>query len=118
MATLIEILSVKWPGIGATTTGDDYATLRWEGEGPPPSEAEIRAFSGEVDAILAARAAKTAAETALMQVDPAPFLLLVQMSVASFTAIYECVDAETKARLDAHAGWQAAIAARDHALGQ
>lgn len=118
MATISEILPIKWPGPGWTIDEDDYATLRWDREDPKPSEAEIRAFSAEVDGILAVRAAKTAAEAALMQVDPAPFLLLVQMSVASFTALYECVDAETRARLDAHAGWQAAITARNQALGQ
>jgi hypothetical protein len=49
MATLIQILSRKWPDADFFINGDDYSTLQWFSEGEPPSEAEIRAFSGEVD---------------------------------------------------------------------
>lgn len=48
MATLPEILARKWKGREWTITGDDYSTLQWTGD-DKPSEAEIRAFSDEVD---------------------------------------------------------------------
>lgn len=48
MATIPEILARKWKGREWTITGDDYSTLQWAGENKP-SEAEIRAFSDEVD---------------------------------------------------------------------
>lgn len=49
MATIPQILSVKWPGTDWTVEGDDYSTLVWRSENKP-TEAEIRAFSDEVDA--------------------------------------------------------------------
>lgn len=52
MALLSEILSLKWPGVEWMLTDDRYESLIWLSEGDPPSEAEIRAYSDEVDAIL------------------------------------------------------------------
>lgn len=56
MATISEILARKWPGQEWSLAGDDYATLVWGGPAPKPTEAEIRAFSAEVDALIAAEA--------------------------------------------------------------
>lgn len=54
MAGISEILSKKWRGAQWSLRGDDYSTLTWESVNklPKPTEAEIRAFSTEVDAIL------------------------------------------------------------------
>lgn len=54
MATLSEILPRKWPGAEWTLTEDNYTTLVWISASPKPTEAEIRAFSAEVDALVAA----------------------------------------------------------------
>ena len=59
MASLFTTLSYKWSGSGDTwrlpLNSDDYALLQWEGPNPKPTEAEIRAFSAEVDAVIAQR---------------------------------------------------------------
>ena len=49
MATLSEILSRKWPDADLFINGDDYSTLQWFSDGEPPTEAEIREHSDEVD---------------------------------------------------------------------
>ena len=118
MATISEILPIKWPGQGWTITEDDYATLEWFGDAPKPTEAAIRAFSAEVDAILAQKNLLVAAEERLLQAGPAQFLIFVQTSVAGFTAIYNNLDAATKAKLDADPMWQKVVAAGKQALGQ
>lgn len=49
MATIAQILAVKWPNAKWSMAEDDYSTLRWESRNiPKPSEAEIRAFSDEI----------------------------------------------------------------------
>lgn len=53
MATLADILGYKWSGnqwAFGSATNDDYADLQWGGPDPKPTEAEIRAFSAEIDA--------------------------------------------------------------------
>lgn len=55
MATIADILPIKWPNMGWSISGDDYETLMWYSPTPQPTEAEIRAFSNEVDLILAER---------------------------------------------------------------
>lgn len=59
MATLIQILSYKFAGTQwrmDNSTGDDYPSLTWLDPTPKPTEAAIRAFSAEVDTLLAADA--------------------------------------------------------------
>ena len=118
MATISEILPIKWPDPGWRIDGDDYATLEWFRGDPKPDEAAIRAFSAEVDAILAQKNLLVAAEERLLQAGPAQFLIFVQTSVAGFTAIYNNLDAATKAKLDADPMWQKVVAAGKQALGQ
>ncbi len=49
MATIAQILAVKWPNAKWSIAEDDYSTLRWESRNiPKPNEAEIRAFSDEI----------------------------------------------------------------------
>lgn len=56
MATLADILTVKYPGSGdgriawRMDGADDYAKLTWLGTDPKPSEATLRALAAEVDA--------------------------------------------------------------------
>ena len=118
MATISDILGIKWPDPGWTIDGDDYAALKWYRGDPKPTEAEIRAYSAEVDAILAQKNLLVAAEERLLQAGPAQFLIFVQTSVAGFTAIYNNLDAATKAKLDADPMWQKVVAAGKQALGQ
>ena len=118
MATISDILPIKWPGQEWRIDGDDYKTLEWFGDVPKPTEAAIRAYAGEVDATLAQRAALVAAEERLLQAGPAQFLMFVQTSVAGFTAIYNNLDAATKAKLDADEMWKKVVAAGKQALGQ
>jgi hypothetical protein len=56
MASLSEILPRRWPGAEWSLSADDYATLNWLSATPKPGEAEIRAFSAEVDAEIQAEA--------------------------------------------------------------
>lgn len=49
MATLLQILSRRWVDADFFIRGDDYSTLQWFSEGEPPTEAEIRALSADVD---------------------------------------------------------------------
>ena len=57
MATIVQILPRRWPGMWWTIDGDDYATLVWfDSHNSPtakPTEAEIRAWSASVDAEIA-----------------------------------------------------------------
>lgn len=56
MATLADILTIKYPGSGdgriawKMDAADDYAKLTWLGTDPKPSEATLRALAAEVDA--------------------------------------------------------------------
>lgn len=51
MATIAQIISVKWPNAKWSIHEDDYSTLRWQSrEIPKPAESEIRAYSNEIDA--------------------------------------------------------------------
>ena len=118
MATISEILPIKWPGQGWTITEDDYATLEWFGDAPKPTEAAIRAFSAEVDAILAQKNLLVAAEERLLQAGPAQFLMFVQTCIEGFTSVYESASAEMRASLDANPRWQKVVAAGKQALGQ
>ncbi len=50
MATIAQILSVKWPDAAWSVNEDDYSTLRWHSRNiPKPEESEIRAHSIEID---------------------------------------------------------------------
>lgn len=53
MATLAQILEKKYPGRQWRLVGDDYATLEFLDVGVVPTEVEIRAFSAEVDGLIA-----------------------------------------------------------------
>jgi hypothetical protein len=56
MATLVDILERKYPGVSFQFTDpDDYEGLLWKAGNAiaKPPEAEIRAFSAEVDAAMA-----------------------------------------------------------------
>lgn len=57
MATIVQILPRRWPGMWWTINGDDYASLVWfDSHNAPtlkPTEAEIRAWSSSVDAEIA-----------------------------------------------------------------
>ena len=51
MATIAQIISVKWPNAKWSIHEDDYSTLRWQSRDiPKPDESEIRAYSNEIDA--------------------------------------------------------------------
>lgn len=52
MARLADILRIKYPHLRCKIIDDDYETLVVSGGDKPP-EAEIRAYSTEVDGILA-----------------------------------------------------------------
>lgn len=57
MATLVQILGYKFRGSQWTmhnTEADSYANLTWTDPTPKPTEAELRAFSAEVDGLFAA----------------------------------------------------------------
>tara|TARA_R110000868_G_scaffold173199_3_gene409298 strand:+ start:224 stop:574 length:351 start_codon:yes stop_codon:yes gene_type:complete len=58
MATISEILTHKWPGSQWNLEGGTYAGLVWMGATAKPLEAEIMAFSVEVDGILVQIAAQ------------------------------------------------------------
>ena len=53
MATIGDILARRWPGAQWTMTEDDYSSLHWMAGGEPPAEQDIRAFSAEVDVLMA-----------------------------------------------------------------
>jgi hypothetical protein len=55
MALIRDILRLKWPGRAWSIRADDYQTLVWSQENADakPDEATIRAFSDEVDGLLA-----------------------------------------------------------------
>ncbi len=118
MATISDILGIKWPDPGWTIDGDDYAALKWYRGDPKPTEAEIRAYSAEVDAILAQKNLLVAAEERLLQAGPAQFLMFVQTCIEGFTSVYESASAEMRASLDANPRWQKVVAAGKQALGQ
>lgn len=67
MATIPQILPEFWPAQSWVIDEDDYSTLRWEigNPLPKPLEAEIRAHSSEVDALLADRAQRERQQQAL-----------------------------------------------------
>jgi hypothetical protein len=71
MATLSQILEKKWPGSEQSLTlgADLYAGLVWLSATAKPTEQEIRAFSVEVDAILAAEAAAIHRQKELSKLD-------------------------------------------------
>lgn len=75
MANIPEILSRKWRGAAWRMDAvelDSYATLFWLDAQPKPTEAEIRAFSAEVDAeILSERRQATAQKAILYDKDGA-----------------------------------------------
>lgn len=53
MATIAQILSVKWPDAKWSIKEDDYSTLRWHSRDiPKPDESQIRAFSAEIDSAV------------------------------------------------------------------
>ena len=52
MATIGDILARKWPGAQWCVEEDSHASLQWLSEGEPPTEAEIRVFSAEVDQLM------------------------------------------------------------------
>lgn len=57
MATLVQILAYKFPTAEwrmENTPADSYANLTWISATPMPTEAELRAFSAEVDTLVAA----------------------------------------------------------------
>lgn len=57
MATLVQILAYKFSGSQWTmhnSEADLYSNLIWHDATTPPTEAELRAFSTEVDGLLAA----------------------------------------------------------------
>lgn len=78
MASLAQILGYKWYGNSwafGFGEADSYADLQWGGPGPKPTEAEIRAFSAEVDArILSDRAIEF--QQGWLEVENADYLLL------------------------------------------
>lgn len=55
MATLADILARRWPGARWSLQGDDYASLRWADDNlaPKPTEADLRQYAAEVDALMA-----------------------------------------------------------------
>lgn len=70
MASLVEILSVKYPGQWARC-GDTYASIVWDATNPPapiPTEAQLLALGPEVDALLAADRAKAEEQRKLARV--------------------------------------------------
>lgn len=69
MATISQILSHKWAGAQWSMEGDAYAGLVWQDASPKPTEAEIMAFSVEVDGILAQIAAEERWRDALENAD-------------------------------------------------
>lgn len=52
MAAISQILGYKWPGAQWWMEGDAYAGLTWLDASPKPTEAEISAFSTEVDGLI------------------------------------------------------------------
>jgi len=82
MASLADILARKWPGARWSLRGDDYATLRWTGEGPPPSEQDIRRQAAEVDAVMAEEARARHAQAALLGEPGALLVALGELAAA------------------------------------
>lgn len=84
MASIADILNVKWPGALYVLRGDDYKSLEWFSKGVPfPREDEIRVFSDEVDQILATRKKLRAQQDELLMSSPDALLIMVQALAVS-----------------------------------
>lgn len=124
MATIAEILPRFWPAQAWTITEDDYGTLDWRPENtlPKPLEAEIRAHSAEVDAILADEAQRDRQQRGL---NDAPDYLLkaIETLIDGLVEIRRVVnDIRSTVVAQAHTGsftaWDAEIVSRIAALRQ
>lgn len=124
MATIAEILQRFWAGAEWTIEEDDYETLNWLPENGPtkPTEAEIRAHSAEVDALLADEGQRQRQQRAL---NDAPDYLLktIETLIEGMVEIRRVVNdirstAVTAAHTGSYTAWDTAIVAKIAALRQ
>lgn len=110
MATLAEILTVKYPGSGdgriawKLDGADGYAKLTWLGTDPKPSEATLRALSAEVDAEMAAKRAAEAALLRFVVANPDAVLRGFEIVSNCIAAIYNVLSATQKTTIQNMAG--------------
>lgn len=110
MATLADILTVKYPGTGdgriawRMDGADDYAKLTWLGTDPKPSEATLRAFAAEVDADIAAKRAAEAALLRFVVANPDAVLRGFEIVSNCIAAIYNVLSASQKTAIGAAPG--------------
>jgi hypothetical protein len=91
MALLVEILPRRFAGRQWTmrnTKADLYANLTWHDAAPYPTEAEIRAYSAEVDAEIAAENLATTQQDAFLQQRDA-ILMAVEVLALSINDIQD-----------------------------
>lgn len=124
MATIAQILSAHWPNQQWTIDEDDYATLMWDGENsrPKPTEAEIRGFSDEVDALLADEAQRSRQQRAMIDA-PDYMLKVIEILIDGMVEIRRVVnDIRSTAVAQAHTGsytaWDTNVVSRIAALKQ
>lgn len=113
MATIAQILPRKWPGETWTIDNDTYAKLQWFSKTTPkPTEAEIRAFSAEVDAAIAAENAKITAQDKFLRDNPDAVLKLAELTFDGFASLYAVLSGAQKTALQGDQNFQALVAAR------
>lgn len=124
MATISEILPRFWPGQEWTLDEDDYSTLNWYPTNPlpKPTEAEIRAHSNEVDALIA-DAAQRGRQQRGMYDAPDYLLKTVEILINGLVEIRRVInDVRNTATAASHTGtytaWDAEIVSQISALRQ
>lgn len=124
MATIAQILAAHWQGQQWTIDEDDYATLQWDGGNSrsKPTEAEIRGFSDEVDAVVADQAQRARQQRAMSDA-PDYMLKVVETLIDGMVEIRRVVnDIRSTAVAQAHTGsftaWDNNIVSRIAALKQ
>lgn len=91
MATIVDILSSKWPGAQWAIKADDYDTLEWLDKSEKPTLEAIRAVSDLVDVELAERAALRAREKEFLASAPDPIYSAIKTLTEAVQKLQEQV---------------------------
>ena len=98
MASLLQILSRKWPDSDFFINDDDYSTLQWFSEDDQPTEAEIRALSGEGDL-----------EFRRFRMNVTPLQFRIALEAADLLDAAEAIVADPETPRNARLAWEYAI---------